>query len=57
MGSSLEFHSKGVFKKSLNATLISLIPKVAGANDINKFKPINLEGSAYKILAKIWHQD
>jgi len=37
MGLFLEFHSKGVFEKSLNATFISLIPKVAGTNDISKF--------------------
>ena len=47
-----EFQLKGVFKKSLNATFLSLIPNVARANDINKFRPINLVGSAYKILSK-----
>jgi len=46
-----EFHSKGVFEKSLNATFISLIPKMRGANDINKFRPIGFVGSVYKILA------
>jgi len=48
-----EFHSKGVFEKILNATFISLLPKVAGTNDINKFKPVSLVGSVYKILAKL----
>ena len=53
MGLFSEFHSKGVFEKSLNATFISLIPKVAGTNDISKFRPISLLGSVYKILAKV----
>jgi len=53
MGLFSEFHSKGVFEKSLNATFICLIPKVAGANDINKFSPICPVGSVYKILAKV----
>ena len=53
MGLFSEFHSKGVFEKSLNATFICLIPKVAGATDINKFRPISLVGSVYKIVAKV----
>jgi len=48
-----EFHSKGVFEKSLNTTFISLIPKVGGAKNINKFRPIRLVGSVYKIIAKV----
>jgi len=52
MGFFAKFHSKGVFEKSLNATFISLIPKVAGAVDFKDFRPISLEGSVYKILAK-----
>ena len=52
MGLFSEFHSKGVFEKSLNATFICLIPKVARAKDINKFRPISLLGSVYKILTK-----
>ena len=39
--------------ESLNATFISLLPKVAGADDINKFTPIILVRSVYKILAKV----
>ena len=46
-------HSKGVYEKNLNATFISLILKVVGANDINKFKSISLVGSVYKVLAKV----
>jgi len=53
MGLFSEFHSKGVFEKSLNATFICLIPKVGRANDINKFRPISLVGSVHKILAKV----
>ena len=37
VGFIFEFHSKGVFEKSLNSTFICLMPKVAAADDINKF--------------------
>ena len=53
MGFFADFHDKGVFEKNLNATFISLIPKVAGADDIKLFRPISLVGSVYKILAKV----
>jgi len=32
----VDFHERCAFKKSLNAIFISLLPKVAGANDIKK---------------------
>jgi hypothetical protein len=53
MGLFVDFHKKGVFEKSLNATFITLLPKVAGAEDIYNFRPISLVGSVYKILAKV----
>ena len=53
MGLFSEFHSKGVFEKSLNATFISLIPKVVGENNTDKFRLISLVGSVYKILTKV----
>jgi len=53
MGLFWEFHSKDVFENSLNATFISLTSKVAGVNDINKFRPINSVGSVHKLLAKV----
>jgi len=40
-----DFHNKGVFEKSLNATFISLISKVASADDIKfyvRFLPRSL---------------
>ena len=53
MGFFAYFHKNGVFEKSLNATFICLIPKVAGAVDIKDFRPISVVGSVYKILAKV----
>ena len=44
MGLFVYFHKKGMFKKSLNATFINLLPKVARAKDINKFRPTKLMG-------------
>jgi hypothetical protein len=48
-----EFHSRGLFEKSLNASFISLIPKVPRANSIKDFQPISLVGGIYKIIAKV----
>ena len=39
--------------RSLNATFISLIPKVAEADDIKNFRRIKLVGSVYKIFPKV----
>jgi hypothetical protein len=48
-----EFQTNGKFKKSLNATFVSLIPKKAGAVDIKDFRPISLIGGMYKIISKV----
>jgi len=42
MGLFTDFHKKGIFEKRSNSTFISLFPKVAGAEDFNKFRPISL---------------
>ena len=47
------FHVIGQFEKSLNATFIALIPKKATAVEVKDFRPINLVGGVYKILAKV----
>ena len=52
-GLFFDFHRNGFFEKSLNATFISLIPKVARVVDLKDFRPISLVGSVYKILAKV----
>jgi hypothetical protein len=48
-----EFHARGLFEKSLNASFISLIPKNPGANSIKDFWPISLVDGIYKIIAKV----
>ena len=48
-----EFHSKGSFEKSLNATFISLIPKKVGVVDFKDFRLISLVGVVYKIISKV----
>ena len=47
------FHEGGRFVKSLNATLLVLIPKKGGAEDLRNFRLISLVGSLYKLLAKV----
>ena len=39
--------------RSINATFIVLIPKKHGAIELKDFRPINLVGGVYKILAKV----
>ena len=51
MGFFKEFHERGRFVKSLNATFLVLVPKKGGAEDLKDFRPINLVGSLYKLLA------
>jgi len=53
MGLFVDFHKSGTFEKTLNVTFVNLLPKVARAEDISKFRPISLVGSVYKILAKV----
>jgi len=48
-----EFHSRGKFEKSFNATFVSLIPKKTGARDVGDVCPINLVGGIYKIISKV----
>ncbi|XP_059436099.1 uncharacterized protein LOC132169027 [Corylus avellana] len=47
------FHTGGMFVKSLNASFISLIPKIPGATNLKDFRPISLVGGMYKIIAKV----
>ena len=53
MGFFVDFRERCAFEKSLNATFISLLPKVAGADDNKKFRPISLVGIVYKTLANV----
>ena len=48
-----DFHAGGMFEKSLNASFISLIPKIPGAIDLKDFRSISLVGGIYKIIAKV----
>ena len=48
-----EFLEQRSFAKSLNTTFLILIPKKGGAGDLGDFRPINLLGGLYKLLAKV----
>ena len=48
-----EFHERGRFVKSLNATFLVLVPKKRGAEDLKNFRPISLVRSLYKLLVKV----
>ncbi|WJZ97251.1 hypothetical protein VitviT2T_015870 [Vitis vinifera] len=45
MGFFREFHERGRFVKSLNATFLVLVPKKGGAEYLKDFRPISLVGS------------
>ncbi|KAK3227948.1 hypothetical protein Dsin_007810 [Dipteronia sinensis] len=48
-----EFHGNASIVKDLNNTFVSLIPKCSNSASMKDFRPINLVGSMYKILAKV----
>ena len=48
-----EFHERGRFVKSLNATFLVLVLKKGGVEDLKDFRPISLVGRLYKLLAKV----
>nr|GEZ25909.1 RNA-directed DNA polymerase, eukaryota, reverse transcriptase zinc-binding domain protein [Tanacetum cinerariifolium] len=43
----------GTFPKGCNSSFIALIPKTRNAKTVKDFRPIGLNGSLYKIIAKI----
>ena len=53
MGFFREFHERGRFVKSLNATFLVLVLKKGGVKDLKDFRPISLVESLYKLLAKV----
>jgi hypothetical protein len=48
-----DFHSRGKFKKSINSTFISLIPKVSGSFELKDYRPKSLVSGIYKIISKV----
>ncbi|RVW43483.1 hypothetical protein CK203_095333 [Vitis vinifera] len=48
-----EFHDQNSFIKSLNHTFLVLIPKKGGVEELGDYRPINLLGGLYKLLAKV----
>ena len=48
-----EFHESRKFEKSINATFVALIPKKAGAMEIEDFRPTSLVSGVNKIISKV----
>ncbi|RVX19512.1 hypothetical protein CK203_004994 [Vitis vinifera] len=48
-----DLHTQNTVFRSLNATFLVLIPKKAGASDVQDFRLISLVGRLYKIIAKV----
>ena len=51
--SVLEFFTTGKSARQLNVTWVTLIPKVENPTTIEKYRPISMVGSLYKIISKI----
>ena len=49
----VHFHRHSVFEWSVNASIITLIPKKSFALNIKDFRPISLVGGMYKLLSKV----
>ena len=48
-----EFHRGGRLHKEINATFLTLVPKVPNPVDLKDFGPISLVSCVYKLLAKV----
>ena len=48
-----EFFGARNLLKELNATFLVLIPKILGVDSMDKFRPISLCNSFYKIISNI----
>ena len=53
MGFFRDFHEHERFVRSLNSTFLVLVPKKGDVEDLRDYKPINLVGRLYKLLAKV----
>ena len=47
------FHRHSAFKRSMNVSFLTLIPKKCNVVNIKDFHPISLVGSVYKLLSKV----
>ena len=47
------FHWHSMFERSMNASILTLIPKKCNGINIKDFCPISLVGSVYKLLSKV----
>ncbi|CAA7061787.1 unnamed protein product [Microthlaspi erraticum] len=48
-----EFFIGSFILRQINATVISLIPKIPGAEDLRNFRPISLCNTVYKVISRI----
>ena len=48
-----EFFGARSILKEINSTFLVLVPKALGVNSLDKFRPINLCNSFYKIISKV----
>lgn len=49
----IEFHQRGKLNRAINATFITLIPKVFNLVELRDYRPISLVGCVYKLFSKM----
>lgn len=52
MGFINEFSLRGAIPKAINASFLTLIPKVKNPQELDEYRPICLIGNMYKIVEK-----
>ncbi|XP_013595187.1 PREDICTED: uncharacterized protein LOC106303476 [Brassica oleracea var. oleracea] len=48
-----EFFSSGRMLRKFNATTIALLPKMTGADELSKFRPVSCCSTIYKVVARL----
>lgn len=48
-----QFHDSRSIPKGCNALFIALVPKVSDSSKLDRYRPISLVGSLYKIILKV----
>lgn len=52
-----KLYASGKFDNRLNASFITLVPKISNPVNLNEYLPNSLVGCIYKIIARFWPSD
>lgn len=51
-----EFFTAGRMLRKFNATTVALLPKITGADELSKFRPVSCCSTVYKVIARLLKQ-